>query len=142
MQIAIGFLAATFLALALLPAINRRAERLARRRMQALFPLSLAELNAEKDHLRAEFAIEQRRLERALEQVQAGKAADMAELGLRAGAIARLEEAVAAHLATIAARDAALEAERASLAERTSERNAAREDAARLEVARRRAGRA
>jgi hypothetical protein len=54
---AIGFLAAALLALLIIPAVNARAERFARRRVEAQFPLSISELTAEKDHLRAEFAV-------------------------------------------------------------------------------------
>ena len=71
---AAGFLAATLLSLLIIPAVNRRAERLARRRVEALFPLSITELTAEKDHLRAEFAVLQRRLERrSAESVRLGR---------------------------------------------------------------------
>src|SRR5688572_6149761 len=59
---ALGFLVAALIALLIIPAVNARAERLARRRLEALFPLSITELTAEKDHLRAEFAVLQRRL--------------------------------------------------------------------------------
>ena len=64
MIFALGFLAATLIALLIVPALNARAERLARRRAEAMFPLSISELTAEKDHLRAEFAVLQRRIER------------------------------------------------------------------------------
>src|ERR671913_356383 len=72
---AIGFLAASLIA---------RAERLARRRVEAQFPLSITELTAEKDHLRAEFAVTQRRIERKAEEALASKRQDMEELGRRA----------------------------------------------------------
>jgi chromosome segregation ATPase len=110
MQIALGFLAATLIALALLPAIHRRADRLSRRRMEALFPLSVAELTAEKDHLRAEFAVEQRRLEREAERVKASKAADLQEIGQRAVTIKRLEDEITSNLEVIANRNATLAA--------------------------------
>ena len=41
MIFALGFLAASLLALLIIPAVNARAERLARRRVEALFPLSI-----------------------------------------------------------------------------------------------------
>lgn len=84
MIFALGFLAAGLCALLILPALHARAERLARRRVEALFPLSIAELTAEKDHLRAEFAVVQRRLERRVDEALAGKHADMEEMGRRA----------------------------------------------------------
>src|SRR5918911_2731283 len=81
MIFALGFLAAALLALVVLPAINARAERLARRRVEAQFPLSISELTAEKDHLRAEFAVIQRRLERKAEEALAEKHRHMEEFG-------------------------------------------------------------
>ena len=69
MIFALGFLSAGLLALIILPAVNRRAERLAKRRYEALFPLSASELAAERDHLRAEFAVSARRLEQKLERM-------------------------------------------------------------------------
>ena len=65
---ALGFLAASLCALLVLPALNARAERLTRRRLEALYPMSIVELTAEKDHLRAEFAVRERQLERRVEE--------------------------------------------------------------------------
>jgi chromosome segregation ATPase len=96
MFFALGFLVAGLIALLIIPAINARAERLARRRLEALFPLSITELTAEKDHLRAEFAVLQRRLERKVEEAQASRHQDMEELGRRAVRIEALEEELAA----------------------------------------------
>src|SRR5215207_8602538 len=92
----LGFLAATLIALVILPAVNARAERLARRRVEAQFPLSISELTAEKDHLRAEFAVLQRRIERKAEEALAEKHQDMEELGRRALRIQALETELAA----------------------------------------------
>lgn len=91
MIFALGFLAATLLALLVIPALNARADRLAKRRAEALFPMSVEELTAEKDHLRAEFAVVQRRLERRLEEVEAARAAEMEEVGRRVLRIEGLE---------------------------------------------------
>ena len=62
MIFALGFLAASLCGLLLLPAVNARAARLSRRRIEARLPLSLSEVAAEKDYLRAQFAVTQRRL--------------------------------------------------------------------------------
>src|SRR4051812_44646049 len=96
MIFALGFVAASLIALLIVPAVNARAERLARRRLEALFPLSISELTAEKDHLRAEFAVMQRRLERKAEEALANKHQDMEELGRRAVRIEALDREVAA----------------------------------------------
>lgn len=108
MIFAAGFLAATLFSLLVIPAINRRAERLARRRVEALFPLSISELTAEKDHLRAEFAVMQRRLERRSEEAMAAKHGAMEELGRRAVRIHALETDLGQRDQAIAALDADL----------------------------------
>ncbi|MBZ6076525.1 hypothetical protein [Microvirga puerhi] len=110
MIFALGFLAATLIALLIIPAINSRAERLARRRVEALFPMSIEELSAEKDHLRAEFAILQRKLERKAEEAQAVKHQSMEELGRRAVRIQELEETLAARDGIITSRETELKA--------------------------------
>src|SRR3954463_8104019 len=102
MIFALGFLAAALLALLIIPAVNARAERLARRRAEALFPMSISELSAEKDHLRAEFAVLQRRIERKAEDALAVKHQSMEELGRRALRIDALESDLAGRDATIA----------------------------------------
>lgn len=95
MVFALGFLAATLLALLMLPAMNRRAERLARRRVEAIFPLSIAELTAQKDHLRAEFAVTARRLEREAETARSARRADREEIGRQIIALRKLEDEIA-----------------------------------------------
>lgn len=101
MIFALGFLVAALFALLMFPAVNARAERLVRRRLEALFPLSLAELAAEKDHLRAELAVRERRMEQKLEEIRATKHADMEELGRRALRITELTGDLAARDAKI-----------------------------------------
>jgi chromosome segregation ATPase len=95
MYFALGFLAAALIALLIIPAINARADRLARRRAEAMFPLSISELTAEKDHLRAEFAVLQRRTERRAEEALSVKHRSMEELGRRAVRIEALETELA-----------------------------------------------
>ncbi|MBZ9958992.1 MULTISPECIES: hypothetical protein [unclassified Mesorhizobium] len=60
---ALGFLCAGFLALMVAPAIWRRAVALTRKRIEASIPLTQAEIGADKDRIRAEFAMATRRLE-------------------------------------------------------------------------------
>jgi chromosome segregation ATPase len=109
MIFALGFLAAALIALLIIPAINARAERLARRRAEALFPLSISELTAQKDHLRAEFAVMQRRIERRAEEALAMKHQAMDELGRRAVRIDQLETDVTERDAAIGGLQADLE---------------------------------
>lgn len=91
MLFALGFLCASLLALAAVPALSRRADRLARRRAEAAFPLSLAEIAADRDHLRAELALRMRAVEQEAERGFAAKAGAMQELGQRDMTIGRLE---------------------------------------------------
>ncbi|HEY8578608.1 MAG TPA: hypothetical protein VIL72_01885, partial [Beijerinckiaceae bacterium] len=70
MIFALGFLSAGLLSLLFLPAFWRRAMRLSRRRLEMQMPLSMDEIVAERDQLRAEFAAERRRLEQAHEALQ------------------------------------------------------------------------
>jgi chromosome segregation ATPase len=88
MLFALGFLAAGLIALAAAPAFWRRAIRLSTRRLEMQLPLSPEEILAGRDLLRAEFAVERRRLEQKAEALNLVHAADMAELGRRAAIIA------------------------------------------------------
>ena len=65
MVFAAGFLLAGLLALLFLPALWRRALRLSRRRLEMQMPLSMDEIVAERDQLRAQFASDRRRIEQA-----------------------------------------------------------------------------
>jgi len=83
MLFALGFLCAALLALAAVPALSRRADRLARKRAEAAFPLSLAEIAADRDHLRAELAVRMRSVEQEAERGFAAKAEAMRDIGQR-----------------------------------------------------------
>jgi len=91
MYIAIGFLVASLLAIMLLPLVHKRAVRLTTRRIEAATPLSIAEIQAEKDHLRAENAMAMRRLEMLVEETKAKAAAQFADIGKKAESIHRLK---------------------------------------------------
>ena len=71
MYFGIGFLVAALLALMFVPLVHNRAVRLTVRRLEAATPLSIAEIRADKDQLRAEFAMSTRRLEMSVEQMKA-----------------------------------------------------------------------
>ncbi len=70
MYAAIGFLIATLIGLAVIPLIHNRAVRLTMRDLEGGLPMSMGELQAEKDALRAEFALAVRRLEITNEQLR------------------------------------------------------------------------
>lgn len=60
---ALGFLVASILAVLFAGPFWNRAVRLTKKRLEATMPLSLADIRADKDHLRAQHAVELRRLE-------------------------------------------------------------------------------
>ncbi|MFC7396323.1 hypothetical protein ACFQU1_03820 [Chelatococcus sp. GCM10030263] len=95
MIFALGFFAAALLAAFFLPAFNRRTERLVRRRLEAQLPLSRQEMAAERDHLRADFAVAVRRLEREVEKQRTAYAKSQEELGKRIGTLNALEDELA-----------------------------------------------
>ena len=70
MYFALGGLAASLLALAILPAVWRRAVRLTKKRIEAATPITMSEFRADKDQLRAEFALSTRRLEMNVEALR------------------------------------------------------------------------
>jgi chromosome segregation ATPase len=87
----IGFLVASLLGLVLIPLVHNRAVRLTMKRLEAATPLSMAEIQADKDQLRAEFAMSTRRLELSVEQMKAKTTSQLAELGKKTDAINRLK---------------------------------------------------
>ena len=91
----LGALSAGLLALLMLPAFWRRALRLTRRRLEMLMPLSMDEVVAERDLLRAEFAADKRRLEQRMEAQAETQAQELAELGRRATEIVGLQNDLA-----------------------------------------------
>jgi chromosome segregation ATPase len=91
MYLAIGFLLAMLLGLMILPLVHNRAVRLTTRRMEASTPLSMAEIQADKDQLRAEFAMSARRLEMSVDQLKNKTTSQLAELGKKTDAINRMK---------------------------------------------------
>jgi hypothetical protein len=87
MYFAIGFFAAGLTVLVVVPLVHGRAVRLTTRRLEAALPASAAEVCADKDLLRAEFAVSTRRLEVKIEQLTTNSASQRAELGRTADAI-------------------------------------------------------
>jgi hypothetical protein len=87
----IGFLLACLIGVIVIPLIHTRAVRLTVRRLEESIPQSMAEIQADKDALRAEFAMSTRRLEMRVEQLQNKSANQLAELGRKGDAINRLK---------------------------------------------------
>ncbi|MGA2891626.1 MAG: hypothetical protein ABSE22_02070 [Xanthobacteraceae bacterium] len=102
----IGFLAAALLCLLFVPLVHNRAVRLTMRRLEAATPLSIAEIRADKDQLRAEFAMSTRRLEMSVEKMKTKTTSQLAELGKKSDAINQLKKELGEKTATIFALEA------------------------------------
>lgn len=96
MLIMLGFFTAGLIALLLAPTVWRRAVRLTTRRIEATMPMSLADIEADKDMLRATYAIQIRRLETALEKAREKSAGQLVEISKLHINIAELQEQKAA----------------------------------------------
>ena len=88
----LGFVICGLIGLAFLPMVSRRARRLTLARIEARLPMTFDEIEAERDLLRARFAVELRTLEIRAEQERLAHANDEAELGRRALAIRQANE--------------------------------------------------
>jgi chromosome segregation ATPase len=106
MYLAIGFLLSMLCGLAVVPLVHNRAVRLTTRRLEAATPLSMAEIQADKDQLRAEFAMSARRLEMSVEQLKNKTTSQLAELGKKSDAINRMKIELGEKNATIFALEA------------------------------------
>src|SRR3954465_287370 len=91
MYLVIGFLVSMLFGLMIVPLVHNRAVRLTTRRMEAATPLSMAEIQADKDQLRADFAMSARKLELSVEQLRNKTASQLAELGKKSDAINRMK---------------------------------------------------
>jgi chromosome segregation ATPase len=106
MYFGIGFLVAALLGLLFVPLVHNRAVRLTMRRLEAATPLSIAEIRADKDQLRAEFAMSTRRLEMSVDQMKAKTTTQLADLGRKTDAINQLKKELGEKTATIFAFEA------------------------------------
>jgi chromosome segregation ATPase len=101
MYLAIGFLVSMLFGLMIVPLVHNRAVRLTTRRLEAATPLSMAEIQADKDQLRAEFAMSARRLEMSVDQLKSKTTSQLAELGKKSDAINRMKIELGEKNATI-----------------------------------------
>jgi chorismate mutase len=106
MYFGIGFLAAALLGLLFVPLVHNRAVRLTMKRLEAATPVSIAEIRADKDQLRAEFAMSTRRLEMSVEKMKAKTTTQLAELGKKTDAINQLKRELGEKTAAIFALEA------------------------------------
>ncbi len=66
MLVTLGFLTASLIGLIIAPSLWSRASRLSRKQLEMSLPLSLSEIEAAQDRLRASYTVKLRRLETAL----------------------------------------------------------------------------
>ena len=91
MYIGIGLLSGCLIGVAVIPLVHDRAVRLTVRRLEAALPQSIAEVEADKDLLRAEFAMSARRLEIIVEQHKNKITNQLVELSRQRDVINRLK---------------------------------------------------
>src|SRR3954469_24291880 len=102
----LGFLAASLIGLIIVPFVNGRAVRLTVRRLEGATPLSMAEITANKDQQREEFAMSTRLLEMSVDQLKGKSTGQLAELGKKNDVINRLKIELGEKAATIFALEA------------------------------------
>ena len=91
MLVSLGFLAAALIALLVAPAYRRRAVRLTTEEIKRSMPLTEAEIRADKDKIRAEYAIKLHEFERKLENASLDAARQSVEINRRDALISGLE---------------------------------------------------
>jgi hypothetical protein len=91
MLVALGFLAASLLGLLVASAFWSRAVRLTTARIKQSMPVSEPEIKADRDRLRAEYAIKVHKLETQLEQAKLERARQLIEINRREASISTLE---------------------------------------------------
>ena len=91
MLVSLGFLAAVLIALLGAPAYRRRAVRLTTEDIKRSMPLTEAEIRADKDRIRAEYAIQLHEFERKLENASLDAARQSVEINRRDAMISGLE---------------------------------------------------
>ncbi|RIA55843.1 hypothetical protein [Dichotomicrobium thermohalophilum] len=132
MLVALGFLIAMLIALLLAPAFWRRAERLTARRLEQSMPMSIAEAEAERDQIRASYAIIIRRLEAALSQEKMRSARQLVKISRLQMEIADLNDRTQKLRCQLEAEHNAASVLRRTIATRVPELNRAAEDARQL----------
>ena len=101
MYFALGLLVAGLVALVIMPAVWKRAVRLTKRRIEAATPITMAEFRADKDQLRAEFALSTRRLEMNVEALRKRLAEQLSDVNQKRTDLGALKAERENHLAVV-----------------------------------------
>ncbi len=104
----LGFVICGLIGMAFLPLVSARARRLTLAKIEARLPMTFDEVEAERDLLRAQFAVEKRALELKVEETRGDRAAEAAELGRRAVALTRVSDQLQQTAALLDERNAQL----------------------------------
>ncbi|ODT68800.1 MAG: hypothetical protein ABS75_19155 [Pelagibacterium sp. SCN 63-23] len=117
MYFALGLLMAGLIALVIMPAVWQRAVRLTKRRIEAATPISMAEFRADKDQLRAEFALSTRRLEMNVETLRKRLAEQLSDVNQKRTDLGALKAEREKHLEVVRELESREEALRARVLE-------------------------
>jgi chromosome segregation ATPase len=133
----LGFLVASLLGLALISVVHQRAIRLTERRLVDAIPMSIFEIRADKDSLRAEYAMSTRRLEMSVEQLKAKATIQLADIVRKTEAINRLKSELAEKTAATDELQRAFAVNESELAKAANDINEQRlaSDTQRIEIA-------
>ena len=97
MLVTLGFLIAALIMVVLLPAYRRRIERFTTEVLKRTLPLTEEEIRADKDRMRADFAMETHRLETKVEEAGLSAARQTVEINRRDAKIQELTQEIADH---------------------------------------------
>lgn len=97
MLVTLGFLIAALIVVVLLPAYRRRIERFTTEVLKRTLPLTEEEIRADKDRMRADFAMEVHRLETKVEEASFSAARQSVEINRRDAKIQELTQTIADH---------------------------------------------
>jgi hypothetical protein len=97
----LGFFVASLLALMISPVIWNRAVELTRQKIESSVPLSVNEIQADKDQLRAEFAMSTRRLEISIDDLREKAAEQLIEINRKRDQAAKYDADMKERLKTI-----------------------------------------
>ena len=120
----LGLLSAALLALMIAPAIWNRAVALTKKRIESSVPLTLNEVQADKDQLRAEFAMSTRRLEMSIEELKEKAASQVIEINRKRDELNKLTSDSKERLQSIEGLEKQASALRQELADRGQEMEA------------------
>ena len=130
----LGFLCSGLLALMVAPAIWRRAVVLTRNRIESSVPLTLNEIQADKDQLRAKFTMSTRRLEVNLESLKERASEQLVDINKKRDELLALEDQHAEKSLRISELETQAAELRSEMKERESQLNATATDLASVEL--------